>query len=169
MTRNNKILDKLEIAGTRAENTLLVCILISMILLAATQIFLRNIFDFSLFWADEMLRMLVLWLTLAGGMVASRMDKQIRIEVLDRFMTPSIRRLNRIFVDFFTASVCALLSWHSARFVMTSYEYGDTLLGDTPAWLLQIILPIGFGLMAYRYLIFVFRGLFNRSDAEAEK
>lgn len=164
MTRNNSFLDKLEKAGTLAENTLLVTILISMILLAGGQIFLRNIFDFSLFWADEMLRLLVLWLTLAGGMVASRMDKQIRIEVLDRFMPLKLQRLNRIIIDFFTAAVCALFCWHSARFVMASYEYGDTLLGDTPAWLLQIILPIGFGLMAYRYLVFVFRGIFKRLD-----
>lgn len=167
MTRNNTILDKLEKAGTLAENTLLVSILISMVLLAGAQIFLRNIFDFSLFWADEMLRLLVLWLTLAGAMVASRMDKQIRIDVLDRFMSPKLQKLNRIFVNFFTASVCALFSWHSARFVMASYEYGDTLLRDTPAWLLQIILPIGFGLMAYRYLVFVFRGLFKRQEPGA--
>ncbi|MCF6263657.1 MAG: TRAP transporter small permease [Xanthomonadales bacterium] len=169
MTPKNTILDKLEKAGTLAENTLLVSILISMILLAAAQIFLRNIFDFSLFWADEMLRLLVLWLTLAGAMVASRMDKQIRIDVLDRFMSAKWQKLNRIFINFFTAAVCALFSWHSARFVMASYEYGDTLLRDTPAWLLQIILPIGFGLMAYRYLVFVFRGVFkqlNSGDAE---
>jgi hypothetical protein len=36
---------------------------------------------------------------------------------------------------------------------MGSYEYGDTLLIDTPAWMLQIIMPVGFGLMAYRHLV----------------
>lgn len=157
MKRSNTFLHKLERAGSFAEDLLLLTILVSMILLAGSQIFLRNIFDYSIFWGDEVLRMMVLWLTLAAGLAASRADKQIHIEVLDRFMPVSMQRLSRIVVDLFTAGICALLSWHSARFVMSSYEYADTLLRDTPAWMLQIILPIGFGLMAWRHLVLALR------------
>ena len=150
---SSTLIGKLEKAGAFAEDLLLLTILVSMILLAGSQIFLRNLFDYSIFWGDEVLRMMVLWLTLAAGLAASRADKQIRIEVLDRFMSSSMQRLTRIIVDLFTMAVCALLSWHSARFVMSSYEYADILLRDTPAWMLQIILPLGFGLMAWRHLV----------------
>ena len=80
------VFNRLEKAGTHAEDALLLIILISMILLAGTQIFLRNFLDTSLFWGDEMLRLMVLWLTIAGGLAASRMDKHISIAVLDRFL-----------------------------------------------------------------------------------
>jgi len=77
VSRTASVLSKLEKAGTYAEDGLLLIILISMIFLAGTQIFLRNFFDTSLFWGDEMLRLMVLWLTVAGGLAASRMDKHI--------------------------------------------------------------------------------------------
>jgi len=161
VSRTATILGKLEKAGTLAEDTLLLVILISMILLAGSQIFLRNFFDYSLFWGDEMLRLMVLWLTVAGGLAASRMHKHISIEVLDRFMPERMQLITKVLIDLFTAAVCGLFSWHSARFVMGSYEYGDVLLRDTPAWMLQIILPVGFGLMAYRHLVYAIKRPFG--------
>jgi len=157
------VLHKLEKAGSHAEDAVLVVILISMILLAGTQIFLRNIFDTGLFWGDEMLRLMVLWITIAGGLAASRMDRHISIEVLDRFLPQKVQLLTKIIIDVFTSSVCALFAWHSARFVLGSYEFGDTLMKDTPAWMLQIILPIGFTLMAYRHLILAIKRPFDLS------
>jgi len=157
VSRRTTFFNKLERAGTYAEDAVLLVILISMILLAGAQIFLRNFFDYSLFWGDEMLRLMVLWLTVAGGLAASRMDKHISIEVLDRFLPAKIQMPVKIIIDLFTAAVCALFCWHSARFVMSSYEFGDTLMKNAPAWMLQIILPVGFGLMAYRHLVFAIK------------
>ena len=161
MSRTALVLSKLEKAGTYAEDALLLVILISMILLAGAQIFLRNFFDTSLFWGDEMLRLMVLWLTIAGGLAASRIDKHISIKLLDRFLPEGAQLASKIIIDLFTASVCALFAWHSARFVMGSYEFGDTLMKNTPAWILQIVLPIGFGLMAYRHLVLAIKRPFS--------
>jgi len=158
------IFDKLEKAGTRAEDALLLIILICMIFLAGIQIFLRNFFDTSLFWGDEMLRLMVLWLTMAGALAASRMDKHISIAVLDRFLPRTARLISRIIIDLFTASICALFAWQSARFVMGSYEFGDLLMRNIPAWTVQIILPIGFALMAYRHVVLAIRRPFLLAD-----
>lgn len=153
MKRIASIFNGLEKAGTHAEDALLLIILIGMILLAGTQIFLRNFLETSLYWGDEMLRMMVLWLTIAGGLAASRMDRHISIAVLDRFLPARIQLVTKVIIDLFTAAICALFAWHSARFVMGSYEFGDLLMRHIPAWTLQIILPIGFALMAFRHLI----------------
>ena len=153
MNRISVIFNRLEKAGTHAEDALLLVILIGMILLAGTQIFLRNILDTNLYWGDEVLRLMVLWLTIAGGLAASRMDKHISIAVLDRFLPIRAQRIIKVIIDLFTASICALFAWHSARFVMGSYEYGDLLMRTIPAWTMQIILPVGFALMAYRHVV----------------
>jgi len=158
------VFKKLEQAGTYAENAVLLIILISMILLAGTQIFLRNFFDGGIYWGDEMLRVMVLWLTVAGGLAASRMDRHISIAVLDRFLPDRAQLIIKIIIDLFTASVCALFAWHSARFVMGSYEFGDTLMRNVPAWILQSILPVGFGLMAYRHLILAIKRPLSWTD-----
>jgi len=47
---------------------------------------------------------------------------------------------------------------------MSSYEFGDMLMKNTPAWMLQIILPVGFGLMAYRHLVLAVKRPFNHSS-----
>jgi len=152
-----RLLYKLDRAGAHAEDALLLLILVSMILLAGTQIFLRNLFDTSLFWGDEMLRLMVLWLTVAGGLAASRLDKHISIAVIDRFLPAAAKLVTRIIIDLFTAALCALFAWQSARFVYSSYEFGDTVMRDVPAWAAQIIMPIGFALMALRHLVLAFK------------
>jgi TRAP-type C4-dicarboxylate transport system permease small subunit len=153
------LLERLERCGRLAEDALLVVILTGMILLAAGQIVLRNLFEIGFIWGDEALRLMVLWLAVAGGVAASRSDRHINIDVLDRFLPDRVKGFKNILIHGFTAAVCATVAWHSFLFVRTSHEFGDLLLGGIPAWLLQAILPVGFGLIAYRYALFVVRDL----------
>jgi TRAP-type C4-dicarboxylate transport system permease small subunit len=153
------LLSKLEKIGKAFEDALLVLILGSMILLAAVQIFLRNFFDIGFIWTDELLRVLVLWIAVAGAVAASRKDRHISIAILDRYVPATATRWVEVFLDGFTAAVCGLIAWHSALFVYSAYEYGDTLLGDFPAWILQAVMPVGFSLIFWRYLVFITRGI----------
>ena len=139
--------------GRWLEDAVLVVLLSSMILLAGTQILLRNAFDSGLVWADELLRILVLWIGLAGALAASRDGNQIRIDILSRFLNDSARRVMEVVTALFTSLVCGVVGWHAFVFVSGSLEYGDTVLGDLPAWWFQVILPAGFILMAWRYLV----------------
>ena len=142
-----------------AEDAVLVVILSGMIVLASGQIVLRNFFDIGFIWSDEALRLMVLWLAVAGAVAASRNDKHINIDVLDRFLHGRLKSLKDVLVHGFTAAICGVVAWHSLLFVRTSHEYGDVLLGGVPAWLPQAILPLGFGLITYRYALFVVRDL----------
>lgn len=168
MSRFSRVLKVLERAGKWGEDAILVLILTAMIALATGQILLRNFMDVGFIWADEMLRMLVLWIAVAGALAASREDKHISIDVLTRYLPPALERFARLVIHAFTAGVCGVVAWHSLRFVQTTHEFGDVLLGDFPAWILQSVLPVGFGLIAWRYTLFTFRditGLFRRERA----
>ena len=159
MDRNKGILARLDRAGRAAEDAVLVTILTAMILLAAAQIVMRNFLNIGLIWGDELLRMLVLWIAVAGAIAASRTDKHINIAVLDRFLPENLKRLVRMVIHAFTAAICGAVAWYSAQFVMTSREFGDILMGGVPAWIPQSIMPMGFGLICYRYTLFVTREL----------
>jgi TRAP-type C4-dicarboxylate transport system permease small subunit len=148
---------RLERAGTLAEDALLVALLTALILLAAGQIVLRNFFDIGFIWGDEALRMLVLWLAVGGAVAASRADRHINIAVLDRFLPGRFGAAKDLLIHLFTSAVCGTVAWHSLLFVRTSLEYGDVLLGQVPAWILQLVLPVGFGLICYRYALFAIR------------
>jgi len=148
---------RLERAGRIAEDTLLAVILGAMVALAAGQIVLRNFFDVGFIWGDELLRLMVLWIAVAGAVAASRSDKHINIAILDRYLPDRITQVVRVLVQLFTAGVCGVVCWESARFVATSREFGDMLLGGVPAWMLQAVLPAGFALITWRYLVFAAR------------
>ena len=157
MSESTGILQRLGRLGQTLEDVILVLLLGGMILLAAGQIVLRNIFDMGFPWTDELLRLLVLWLALAGAVAASRQNKHISIAVLDRLLPPRARCLVQALTHLFTTAVCALITGYSFAFVRTSYEFGDVLVGQVPAWFLQSVLPLGFGLIAYRYFLFTCR------------
>jgi len=142
-----------------AEDAVLVLILSGMILLATGQIVLRNFFDIGFIWSDEALRLMVLWIAVAGAVAASRSDKHINIAVLDRFLPGRMRTLKDVLIHGFTASISGIVAWHSLLFVRMSHEFGDVLLGGIPAWLLQAVLPVGFALIAWRYALFTVQDL----------
>ena len=143
--------------GRWFESTLLTLLLSALILLASSQILLRNVFSSGLAWGYGLVRLLVLWLALLGAVAASRENKQIRIDLLSRSLSGIWQRVAWITTDLFTAIITGLLAWHSWRFVQESRLYGDTLLDDSPAWVFQLILPAGFLLICYRYVVRVVR------------
>jgi TRAP-type C4-dicarboxylate transport system permease small subunit len=145
------LLGKAERFGRFVENASLVIILAAMIILAAAQIVMRNVLDTGLSWGDEALRLMVLWITVLGAIAATRDRRHIVIDVLARLLSPGLQPWASFIVDSVSAGVAGVLAWYAATFVADSRAYGDLLLNDLPAWPFQLILPVGFALIAYRY------------------
>jgi TRAP-type C4-dicarboxylate transport system permease small subunit len=142
----------------RLEDTLLALLLLIMILIAGSQILLRNLFDSGFVWADPMLRVLVLWLGLLGAMVATRDDNHIRIDILSRYLSPRFKSAAQLVTSLFTSVVSAIIAYHAGRFVYMEWQDGSVLFAGVPAWACEIIIPIGFGMIALRYLMFTLAG-----------
>lgn len=140
----------------RFEDALLATLLGVMVLLAVGQIVQRNVLGSGFVWTDEFLRILVLWLTLVGAIVASRADHHIRMDVVLRLLPPTWQRHIRCIIFAATAALCFVLCWHAGQFVLLEAEFGSVLLGGYPSWWFQIIIPVGFGLIGCRYGLLVF-------------
>lgn len=140
----------------KAEDSFLVLILTTMIVLAVVQIVFRNLMGEGIVWIDPLLRMLVLWVSLAGAIVASRTDNHIRIDLFSRYLPRAWLMAIRRLVYSITVIVCAIIAWHSARFVLSEYEYGSTAFGSLPVWAAALIIPLGFSLIAFRYTLLIF-------------
>lgn len=145
--------------GRLIETSALAIILSGMILLSSGQIFLRNVMGAGMPWADEALRLMVLWVAMLGAVAASREDRHISIDVLSRILPEGVRTGAVALVNAFTATVSLVLAWYSWEFVAQSRAFEDTLLNDLPAWVFQSILPVAFGLIGYRYGIWFLRRL----------
>ena len=138
-----------------AEDTILVSSLSIMIGLAAYQVIARNFFDTGILWGDSLVRVLVLWITFAGATVASRKDEHIRMDLLSRFLDRRWNRFLRRITSAFTSLVCGLFAYHAARFVILDYQDGMVAFASVPAWLCELIMPVGAGVLCLRYLLHV--------------
>ncbi len=136
---------------TWTENALLIAMLALMVGLAAAQILLRNFFDISIFGADQMLRLLVLWVALLGAIAASREGKHIHVDAIARWLPGKIKSGAVALTDLFTLVVCLLLAWQSLRFMQSARESAEMVFGTLPVWVAVMILPLGFTLIALRY------------------
>lgn len=138
----------------RVEDGLLVGAVLVMVVLAALQIVLRNVVGSGLLWIDPLLRALVLWIGLLGAVAASRAGRHIAIDVLTRALPDRWRRRALAAGCVFTAVVCAAITWHAVRYVMLEYEFDGTAFAGVPTWAVVLILPLAFGLIGLRYLLF---------------
>lgn len=148
--------------GRRLETALLCLLLLAIVVLATLQIVFRNFFSFSLFWADELIRLAVLWLAMIGGVAASRDGRHIAIGIVGRFLPPAWRRPAAVAAALFAALVTAALAWQGYRFVSDSYAFGDTVLDGWPAWVFQSVIPVGFAIISYRFARQALRGIRGR-------
>jgi TRAP-type C4-dicarboxylate transport system permease small subunit len=141
------------------EVVLLASILIAMVLVATTQILLRNFFDTGLIWADPLLRAMLLWLGLLGAVVASHDNKHISIDLLSRYAPQDWQRWIRMTTSLFTALVCLIVAYHSGRFVFDEYSYQtpSSIATTVPAWIVEVIIPAAFTLIALRYFLLIGR------------
>ncbi len=150
-----KLLASLERAGRVTENWALVVLLGTMILLAVAQIVNRQLLggSLNLSWADELIKMIVLWLAMVGSIAAARDGKHIRIDLISHVLSGPIVKWSRVVVDLFATGVCAYIGWQAWKLVMLEREWGDLGPLEIPVWLLHAVVPVAFFLVAYRFAV----------------
>lgn len=147
------VLAKFEKAGTALETVMLVGMLSAMMVIAVGQIVMREVFGTGFGWADELVRLMVLWLAMVGSIAAVRENRHIRIDALSHFLPDTAINILRVIVDLFAAAVCAIIAVQAWRYLQIEIEYEDTVLVDTPAWIAHSIMPVAFALIAYRFIV----------------
>jgi TRAP-type C4-dicarboxylate transport system permease small subunit len=135
------------------EDALLVTLLTMMIVLASTQILLRNFFDSGIVWIDPLLRVLVLWLGLLGATVATRNNKHISIDLLSRFLKRKSYCLVQSGVAQISAWTCLVIAWYGLSWIRLDYEDALASFVGIPAWMLEVVIPAAFALIGLRYLV----------------
>jgi C4-dicarboxylate transporter DctQ subunit len=143
-------------AINKLEDWFLISMLATMVVLAVTQIFYRNVFGAGIVWIDPMLRVLVLWVAIAGAVVATRTDNHIRIDFFTKYFSSKVCKCMQRLVYVFCVFICGTISWHAVSFVQMDYEFETIAFANVPAWITELVIPIGFFLMAVRYtLLFI--------------
>lgn len=148
-----KILELINNWIEKFETFLIVLILGIMVLLAFIQVILRNVFAEGILWGDILLRHLVLWVGFIGASLATREEKHINIDLFTRFLSKGLKEFVRIITNIFAAFICAVLTYAAQNFVLDEKVMGTTIFNDIPVWYFQVIIPFGFMVMSFRFLV----------------
>ncbi len=146
-----------EILG-RLEQILLGTLLGTMIVVSFIQIALRNILSTGLSWGDGLVRNLVLWTCFIGAAVAVREGKHISIDALSHWISPKGKIGIEIITNGFSLLVSAVLTFASVKFLKNEIQMKSLLFLEIPSWVSEIILPLTFGVMTFRYCLRFLKG-----------
>ncbi|OQY26719.1 MAG: hypothetical protein B6244_12865 [Candidatus Cloacimonetes bacterium 4572_55] len=148
LSKNIKKLDQY-LAGF--ESALLVLILTVMILLGFIQIILRNFFDTGISWGDPFLRHTVLWIGFLGASLSTARQRHINIDAVSRLLSPRGKVVASIVANVTAVTVSVFLTRAAYIFVQDERTYESIAFGNAPSWILQLIIPIGFAIIAIRF------------------
>ncbi|MDP2505289.1 MULTISPECIES: TRAP transporter small permease [unclassified Oceanobacter] len=143
------------------EDGILVLVLMVMVLLAGIDIVARSVFGGGIMWIPPALRVMVLWLGLIGGMVATRGREHIAIDLVNRLAPKVVADTIAIITSAFAAFICAVIAWYGYAYIELAIEFGDIAFANIPAWPLQLIIPFSFAVMALRFAIQSIESLLN--------
>ena len=135
------------------ETFALVAMLTTRMSVAVGQIIMREVFGTGFGWADELVRLMVLWLALVGSIAACRDNRHIRIDALSHLLPDVAVKAVRVLVDLFAAVVCGIIAVSAWRYLQIEIEYEVKLLVNTPAWIAHIIMPTACVLIGYRFVL----------------
>ncbi len=144
---------RLNDAVAAVESALLFIIIMAMVSGAFLQVMLRMIFDSGIIWGDIFLRHLVLWVGFIGASLATRDGKHINVDIFARYLKIPLKNYVQAFIDLVSTGVAVFLVNAAWTFVMEEKEYATIAFNNIPAWYFQIIIPIGFALMAIRFFV----------------
>ncbi len=137
----------------RIETVFLVLFLGVMVLLAFLQVVLRNLFDTGLLWGDPLVRQMVLWSGFVGAALAASQDRHISIDALTKFIPPRAQHIVAVITNLFAAAVCYWLASSAWEFMVGEREAGGELFLGIPSWVGLAIIPVGYGLLTFHFLL----------------
>ena len=135
------------------ERALVVLLLTGLLGLGLLQVIERNVLASGIFWADELLQHLVLWLGFLGASLATREQRHLSIDVLSHFLPPRWQLWLGLLVNTVALMLCLLLVQAAWGLVRSEYTAGTMLTFGVPAWLAQSIIPLGFGSITLRFAL----------------
>jgi len=148
-----KILKTIDSVFNKIEGALLIFLLLVMLFMAFGQVVLRNFFSGGIVWGDILLRHLVLWIGFLGAALATSGERHLNIDILTRYLPGRLKGAVAALSNVFAAVICFLLFRASLTFIEFEISNNSTVFAEVPSWYAQIIIPAGFGLLAFHFIV----------------
>ena len=147
------LLGVLDLGIARLESFMLAA---GVLLMAANTVanVIGRVFFESLYFSEELNRILIILITFAGISYAARHGRHIRMSAIYDTLPPKPRKALTIVIALVTAVFMLGLAWYSLQFLLTTMGRGRVLPAlQIPVWITLLWVPLGFLLTGIQYLL----------------
>ncbi len=114
----------------------------------------RFVLQSSIFFSEELNRVLIILITFAGISYAARHGRHIRMSAIFDALPFKPRKLLMIVISLVTAIFMFGLAWYSFTYILTQAGRGRVLPAlQIPVWIPMIWVPVGFFMTGLQYLL----------------
>lgn len=123
--------------------------LIAIVLLVGTELICRNLFHFSLLVSDEFSGYLLVGCIAFGMSSSFREGSFLRVDFIYLRFRNRVKRIVDLLYGTLSIVFVGILCYQAYRLASVSFLRGSRAptLADTPLWIPQAIIPIGFGVL----------------------
>ncbi|MCA1960789.1 MAG: TRAP transporter small permease [Desulfomonile sp.] len=111
-------------------------------------------------WVVQFNEYALLWITFLGTAWVLGRNRHIAIDLMTRRLGPRTKAVFEFLHSVVGAGVCAVIFWFGIKTVLSLYQRGvtDVSAVDIPRYLVLLVIPLGFLLLAFQFVRKVFTG-----------
>jgi TRAP-type C4-dicarboxylate transport system permease small subunit len=159
-----KILQLIDKVVEVIERYLIIIFLTLMVVLTFFNILLRSLYTHGhiqwanavlgkVDWSEPFTRLLVLWVTFLGASLLTKENRHIKIDIMRSLIPKHWLAWRDLLISLSCLIICVLMVKASIAYTLMEIDFGSNLLLGIPAWICQLILPLGFAVMAFRFFL----------------
>ena len=132
------------------ENRIASLALGGIMVIPLAEIISRKFFETAIPGAAAYASVLTLWLGMLGAAIAARDGKLLTLATGEFLPKGRISAIAHVIAGGVGAMIATILTMGAIVLVQSDREAGDIIAGGVPKWIADLVLPIGFGLIALR-------------------
>lgn len=157
------VLGLLDLAISRLESMMLALGVILMATNTVANVLGRFVFQNSLFFSEELNRLLIVLITFSGISYAARQGRHIRMSAIFDKMLPPARKVAMIMIALVTAAVMFALAYFSVSYILTVAKSGRILPAlQIPVYWIYIWVPVGLALTGIQYALTAVKNIVSK-------
>ena len=140
------------------EEGLIAILMAAMTLVTFMQVIARYVFNYSFVWALELTGVMFAWLIFAGMAYGVRVGAHIGVDAAVRLLSGRAARRVSALAAALCVAYALIVTVGGVQYVRKMYDVGIEMQ-DIPMqqWIPRLILPLGFALLAFRFMQVLFR------------
>lgn len=157
------VLGVIDTGMARTEAVILASGVLLMALNTIANVVGRFVFHSSLFFSEELNRILIVLITFAGISYAARHGRHIRMSAIYDALPAPVRKVLMMIISFVTALLMFALCYYSVGYILTLASRGRVLPSlQIPVWAIYLWVPVGFFMTGAQYALTAVKNLIEK-------